>query len=52
MPPTITDLDVEKRLARMEELSHRGRSQETKLLVDWLKAELDDVKARLDALEA
>ena len=51
MPPTITDLEAEKRLARMEEISRTGRSPETKVLFDWIKAELDDIKARLDALE-
>lgn len=51
MPPTITSDEAAKRLARMEEVSRTGRSPETKVLFDWLKAELDDIKARLDVLE-
>lgn len=51
MPPTITHEDVMKRLARMEEINRSSRSPETRALVGWLKAELDDIKARLDALE-
>lgn len=52
MATTITEQEAEKRLARMEEISRSGRSPETKVLFDWLKAELDDIKARLEALES
>lgn len=51
MATTITEQEAEKRLERREELSRSGRSPETQILFDWLKAELDDIKARLDALE-
>jgi hypothetical protein len=50
--PTIAD--AEKRLARMEEVSRRGRSAETQVLLDTIKSleeRLAEAESRLDALE-
>lgn len=51
MPPTITKEEKEKRISRYEELSRSARSHEFQILSDYMEAQLDDIKTRLDVLE-